>query len=433
IALKSRESCTGTLLSLAGSLALVKTLEGLRPVPLEAIDTVTLRDKSETRLTEDVSRAALTLRLDWGANARPKRARVGMMYLQKGIRWIPSYRIEIDGKGQAKVQLKATLVNELADLDNVDAHLVVGVPSFAFKDTPDPISLERAVAELSRSFQPDSQTAYAFGNALYSQSVRSGEPRAAGPAPDLPPGDGAPEDVFVFPVKKFTLKKGECLVLPISEFRIEYKDVFAVEIPMTPPRDAQAHFAGRPPSELERLYQAPKAMHRIRLMNKTAQPITTAPALILQGGRVLAQGMTTYTSPGGSSDVEVTAALGLEVKKTESEKERIPNALQWQGGRYQQIGLDGRLCLTNYRAAPVDIEVSRVVLGEVAAPSLGGTVEKVNLMEDPKGLERYPASAWVASYGWWNQINPVSRISWKVTVEAGKSTDLLYSWKYYWN
>jgi hypothetical protein len=29
-------------------------------------------------------------------------------------------------------------------------------------------------------------------------------------------------------------------------------------------------------------------------------------------------------------------------------------------------------------------------------------------------------------------LNPVSRVSWKVTVEPGKSADLLYSWKYYW-
>ena len=432
LALKSRDSCTGTLLSLNGSLALIKTLEGLRPIPLDAIDSLTLRDKSETRLSEDVSRAALTLRLDWAAKP-PKAARVGMMYLQKGIRWIPSYRIEIDGKGQAKVQLKATLINELADLDNVDAHLVVGVPSFAFKDTPDPISLQRAIMELSRYFQADSQTAYAMGNAIMSQNYRASETRApAAPAPEAPIGDGSAEDVFVFPVKKLSLKKGECLVLPVAEFKIEYKDVYAVEIPMTPPREAQAGFSGRPTSELERLYQAPKAMHKIRLMNKTATPITTAPALILQSGRILAQGMTTYTSPGGSSDVEVTAALDLSVRKTESEKERVPNALTWQGNRYQQISLDGKLCLTNYRAVPVEIEVSRVVLGEVATPSHAGTVEKVNLMEDPKGAERTPYYGWYASYWWWNQLNPVSRISWKVTVEPGKSTDLLYSWKYYW-
>jgi hypothetical protein len=434
VVLKSRDTCTGTLLGLNGALALVKTLEGLRPIPLESIDQVTLRDRSETRLSEDVSRPALTLRLDWGARERPKAARVGMMYLQKGLRWIPSYRIEIDGKGQASVQLKATLINELADLDNVEAHLVVGVPSFLFKDTPDPISLQRAVAALSRHFQADSQTAYAFGNAVYSQQLRSGESRApAAPDPAEPPGaDGSGEDVYVYPVKRISLKKGECLVLPVAEFKVEYKDVFAVEIPMTPPREAQAQGSGRPPTELERLFQTPKAMHKIRLTNKTAAPITTAPALILQGGRLLAQGLTTYTSPGGTSDVEITAALDLQVRKTETEKERIPNALQWQGNTYRQVALEGKICLTNYRKVPVEIEVSRVVLGDAVLPAAGGSIEKINLMEDSRGAEHLPYYSWYWSW-WWNQINPISRISWKVKVEPGKSTDLLYSWSYYWH
>src|SRR5204863_630354 len=178
---------------------------------------------------------------------------------------------------------QATLVNELADLDNVDAHLVVGVPSFAFKDTPDPISLQKAVAQLSRYFQPDSQTAYAFGNSIYSQSSRAGEVRVPA-APEGKPADAAEdarEDVFVFPVKKLSLKKGEVLVLPVTEFKIDYKDVYAVEIPMTPPRDVQAQMAGRGQSEAERIHLAPKAVHKIRLANTTAQPITTATALIL--------------------------------------------------------------------------------------------------------------------------------------------------------
>jgi len=200
---------------------------------------------------------------------------------------------------------------------------------------------------------------------------------------------------------------------------------------MSPPRDAQSQFSGRAVTDLERLFQTPKTMHKIRLLNKTATPITTAPALILQGGRLLAQGLTTYTSPGGSSDVEITAALDLQVHKTEVEKERVPNALQWQGTSFRQVGLDGKICLTNYRAAPVEIEVHRVVLGEVAPPGLGGTVEKINLMEDTKGAEHPPAYSWYWSW-WWNQINPVSRISWKVTVEPGKSVDLTYAWKYYW-
>jgi len=437
VAMRTRDLHTGTLLSLNGNLVLLRSIDGLQPLPLEAIETVTFRDRGETRLGEDQDRTALTLRLDWGGQAPAPAARVGMMYLQKGLRWIPGYRIDIDGKGRATVKLQATLVNELADLDNVDAHLVVGVPSFAFKDTPDPVSLQRAVAQLSRYFQPDNQTAYAFGNALYSQTARATElrrqPDAAAAGPELPEGESR-EDHFVFDVKHVSLKKGEVLVLPVTEFQVDYKDVFAVEIPMTPPQDVQARMAGREPSEAERLFHAPKVIHKIRLINKTAQPLTTAPALILQGGRLLAQGMTTYTSSGGTSDVDLTTAVDLQVKKTETEKGRVPDALRWSDTTFQQIRLEGRICLTNYRKVPVEVEVSRVVLGQVDPQPEGGRVEKLNLMEDPNGLGNLRATyATYSGWWWWNKVNPVSRITWTATLEPGKSRDLDYAWSYYWN
>jgi hypothetical protein len=202
---------------------------------------------------------------------------------------------------------------------------------------------------------------------------------------------------------------------------------------MSPPQEARARMNGREVSEADRLANAPKAIHKIRLMNKTASPITTAPALILQNGRLLAQGMTTYTSSGGSSDVEITTAVDIQVKKTEAEKSRTPNALRWNDTSFNQVKLDGKICLTNYRKAPVEVEVTRVVLGEVVQPlANGGSVEKVNLMEDSKGVDQAPYSYYSSWWWWWNKVNPVSRITWKATLEPGKSTDLEYAWSHYW-
>lgn len=61
---------------------------------------------------------------------------------------------------------KATLVNELTDMEDVTVHLVVGVPSFAFKDNIDPISLQEAAAQLSQHFQESAQTAFALAMRL---------------------------------------------------------------------------------------------------------------------------------------------------------------------------------------------------------------------------------------------------------------------------
>jgi len=79
----SRETVTGTLIAVNGTLAFVRTAEGLRPLLLNQIDTATFRDRNETHVAEDQDRTALTLRLDWGREPRAKTARVGMMYLQR--------------------------------------------------------------------------------------------------------------------------------------------------------------------------------------------------------------------------------------------------------------------------------------------------------------------------------------------------------------
>ena len=459
LTLKNREILAGTLLSLPRRrveepppaepgtflapplppvpLLLLKTLEGMKTVALDSIDHVTFRDKSETSFAEEESRVGLTLRLDWAGKPPARTARVGMMYVQKGIRWIPEYRVELDGKGRATVRLQATLINELADLEDVTAHLVIGVPSFAFKETSDPISLQRGLAPLSRHFQQDSQTAYAFGNAIMSQSARMGERRAPfNPAPaegnPAAPEEGSKEDLFVFPVKHVSLKKGECMVVPVAEFATDSKDVYTLDIPITPPREVQAQMASEQQAELARLFHAPKVLHKIRLTNGTQAPFTTAPALILLGGQVLAQGMMTYTSIGGTTNLEITVAVDIQVKKTEMENERTPNALRWRGDSYQRVDLEGKISLANYRPTAVEVEVTRHILGECGQIGAGGKVEKVNQMEDGKGIGYPDYHWWYYRWWWWNEVNPVSRLTWKVTLEPGKSVDLPYAWHHFW-
>ena len=137
------------------NLILLKTVEGVKAVNIDRIQQVTFRGPHKATSASEEFRNLLRLKLDWGDRKPGKDADVGLMYLQKGIRWIPSYKIVIDGKGKASVQLEATLINELADLDDVTANLVVGVPTFQFAETADPIGLGQTVAQLSQYFQRD--------------------------------------------------------------------------------------------------------------------------------------------------------------------------------------------------------------------------------------------------------------------------------------
>jgi len=382
----------------------------------------------------------MTLRLDWGKREPQASANVGMVYVQRGIRWIPNYRVDINGKGNAVVKLQATIINELADVENVTANLVIGVPTFAFKDTPDPISLQQTVAQLSSHFRNDTQSAYAFSNMIMTQSVapvRHIDVPPPAETIDLGPdiaGSGKNEDLYVFTLENVTLKKGQRMVVPVAEYELAYRDVFVLDLPFAPPREVRQHFNSEQQARLAQLYHAPKVMHKIRLVNDAKLPLTTAPALILREGRIVAQGMMTYTAPGASSDLELTNAVDISVEKLDKETERVPNAVKFDGYAYGRANLSGTIRLTSHRAETVSLEVRRSVLGHIDEASSDGVIEHLGRNEG-EWVTAGELPFWWHWYNWpywWYHFNAAGRITWQYELRPGQTVELKYDWHYFW-
>ncbi|MBI4027093.1 MAG: hypothetical protein HY360_19060 [Verrucomicrobia bacterium] len=434
---------SGQKLPQKGNLVLLKTADGVKAVHLDRIRDITFKQTHKRAVNEEEMRNLLTLKLDWKDGKSQKEADVGLLYLQRGIRWIPEYKIVIDGNGNAVVRLQATLINELCDLEEVTAHLVIGVPTFAFKDTVDPMSLQQAAAQLSQHFRQDARTAYGFSNAIMTQQISV--PRNAPPPEDaevrgmdLGPemaDSGKKEDLFIFTMNRISLRKGERMVFPISEFKVKYRDVYVLDIPYAPPPEVVHGFNNEQQAELARLYFAPKVTHKVRLTNTSDAPLTTAPALILRGDRVLAQGMMTYTSPNAESDLDITTAVDIRVKKSDTETKRTPNAVHWQGDDYGRIDLEGKITLTGFARKPVEVEVVRQLLGSVDTIGNGGKVEMVNVYEDASFIANSSRPYWWGWWSWpywWHHFNGVGRITWTANLEPGKPVDLDYTWHYFW-
>jgi len=315
---------------------------------------------------------------------------------------------------------------------------VIGVPSFAFKDTMDPIALQQSVAELSPYFQKDRMSN--LSNAIASQVValdeRSAQPARGGPnlGPDIPESTKS-EDLFVFTVRHVTMRKGERLVAGVAEYAIPYTDVFSLDLPFAPPPEVRANLNTEQEAEMARLFSAPKVAHKVRFTNKSNYPLTTAPALVVRDNRVLAQGLITYTAVNATSDLEITKAVDIQVVKSDAETARVPNAAKWQGDEYARIDLAGKIKLTNYRDKGVDIEVTRHVLGNVTAADNNGVVTRVNVFEDGSYMAADDRPQWWRWYSWpswWPHFNGVGRINWKIRIEPGKSVELGYTWHYFW-
>lgn len=421
---------------------LLETDKGTRIVPLERIRDLTVKSDLGTTVSQTEQRPLLTMKLDWGSAPHPKTAEVGMLYLQKGLRWIPSYRVSLDGVGKATVKLQATLVNELADLKNVTANLVIGAPSFALKDQLDPIALQQTAAQLSPLFRTDSASRFGFSNGMMSQ-VAGGMGGALGGVPGNAPEErvevdagNATEDLFVFAVRNVSLKKGERMVLPVAEYSLPYKSVYALDIPFGPPLELNSPGNPTHPTDLTRALAAPKVVHRIRLTNTGPHPLTTAPALLLraEAGRseqLLAQAMMTYAAPGAPVDLTVTQALDIRVARSERETSRTPLPEKYRDETLSRVDLAGELTLTSLRREPVEVVVTRTVLGHVLPMEGDGKAEMLNALDG--GSANFSLPDWWYGFPWpwwWRHQNGIGQFSWTVRLNPGDSRTLKYQWYY---
>jgi hypothetical protein len=343
------------------------------------------------------------------------------------------------------VHLQATIINEMTDLHDTDVNLVIGVPTFAFKDTIDPIALQQTVAQLSQYFQNAADgrqglLAGNFSNTIMTQTARMSEYR-----PNTEPGSSSTttdamessrsEDLFVFKIKSLSLRKGERTVVHVVEYTISYEDIFVLDLPFTPPPELRANNSQQ--AELQRLFAAPKVMHKIRLQNKGAYPLTTAPALIMRESSVIAQGMMTYTAAGASTDLPLTAAVDIQMQRSERESKRIPNALEQGSVVYARIDMEGKITLINHRKTSAKVEINRYVLGTADQANEGAKINRLNVFDDTEAALPYPQwwSHWWSWYGWpswWHQFNGSAQITWGLDLAPGKSANLEYKWHYFW-
>ena len=437
----------GERLPETGNLVLLKTAEGTKAMSLDRIQDVTFTRAQRSMVAREEFRQLLTLQLDWGAEPPARSVNLGLLYLQKGVRWIPSYKIELDGQSNALVRLQACIINELSDLEYTTLNLVIGAPNFAFKDSLDPMALQQTAAQLSQYLQSDprpdlrnSALASNFSNAIMSQAMPINNiPSGTLPASFDAGIEGAEstrnEDLYVFQVKVISLKKGERIVMPIAEFKMNYQDVFTLDLPFAPPPEVRENrLNSSQQQELARLIGAPKVMHKIRLANQSRCPLTTAPALVLRDGRLLGQTLMTYTPVSASTDLTITTAVEIAAKKTDQETKRTPNAVSHNGRQFTRVDLAGTIHITNRRPAKSSLEITRHVLGDPDSATRGGEVQKVNVFEDGGFSSAPDYPVWWSWYGWpewWSHFNGMGRITWKVALEPKEDLDLRYVWHYF--
>ena len=414
-----------------GELLLLQTAQGTRALPLGMVRELEVRGDYQGRIAVEDKKPRLTLRLAGGG----PQAKVGVMYVQRGLRWIPAYRIDVDGDGKAKAQFEATLVNDLIDLQAATVNLVVGVPRFDHAGEIDPIALQQEGAQvaehLGRRMQPQAFS-NRMSNAFMAQAASPASDAAGGePEPVVEGGAGA-EDLFVFTLRDVTLKKGERMVLPIAAFELPYRDLYRLDVSFAPPMEVRQGLQSQQLVELARQLAAPKVRHVLRLTNTGDAPLTTAPTLVLAGGKLLAQGTMLYTPRGGATDLEINVAVDVKVDTDEREVKRDPGPFRLGDDQYARVDVAGTIKLTNRKPKAIEVEVTRRALGLADTIGQGGAQKQLDLVQAWQGGSANPWWGWWSWPHWWFQHNGFAEFRWTATVPSGGEATFDAGWHYFW-
>jgi hypothetical protein len=406
--LHSGRPTTTTISGVTASQFIVRTEDGDVLLPIAQVQTVTIKNmKAEIKRT--VTTSTNTKRLTMRFTEPNKPVDIAFMYFQSGLRWIPTYRINLtedQGKQIANMDLQAEFLNEAEDLDNIPVDIVVGVPNFKFKDTPSPLTLEQTLRNVLQQAAPQLMN-QSMSNSFI---ARSGE--RAGPgmvhqqenaAFALPPELSAvgAQDLFVYSLKKVKLMRGQRAAMPLLSSRVPYRDVYTWDVHLTR-QDIETGSKGTTPQNISEN----RVWHQVVLTNNTAVPWTTGAALLMQGNQPLSQELLTYTSAGGEVRIPITVSVDTRGTYREEETARKLNALGFEGHNYAQIDKTATLNLINHKPLPIDVEITFRTGGKADEVSNDGKIT----------LNSHSAADWI-DYRGYSAVNNSSTVVWKSTIK----------------
>lgn len=347
---------------------------------------------------------------------------VGLAALEKGIRWIPAYRVEIKGSPvkEAKLELEAMLINDLSDMKDTDVYFVVGVPHFLFQDVTSPLSISTAYSGVSGNVDEyrrrDNGYRGMLENSVMSQVAKDkdgeDDPSPTTPEEEQTAGFSA-EQLFLYQANQITLKKGERMSQRLFSLTVPCTEIFEWTINDSP-QAANAYlnsssYSNAPPQLID---LSSKIWYGLKMKNTTGMPWTTAPAMSFRDWKPLGQDLMTFTAIGGENILRVTPATEVLGTQTLEEKGRVREQLRYSGSTYDfdLVTIEGTIKLRNAQDKPVDVAITRNMVGQVLTASDMGKITK-------EGLNL-------------QAINPNSRIKWNLTLAPG-AKEIKYTYKVY--
>jgi hypothetical protein len=390
----------------AARLVLVKTSRGVTAVEAAAIRRLDILSEDVVQKVErQTEGSALYASLERAAGGS-----IGVSYLAKGVTWAPSYVVDVSDPKTARITAKAEIMNEVEDMEGVHVDLVTGFPNLMYSDVISPVALKQDLAQFLQSLmrgvtQPRGRGDVMSQVAYNAPALPSEEGGFAGIVPAYSAaavGERA-EDLFLYPLEKVRLAKGEVGYCGLFTESAPYRHVYQWEIP-----DYVSEEDVYGQSRREEREKPEEVWHCLRLKNTTKIPWTTAPAETVQKDQILGQDILRYTNPGGETVLKITQAMGVKAQQRELEIERQREAAHLYGYTYDRVTIRGELAVRNFKDEKIHMEISKTFSGELKTSD-----PKAKLTQLARGLKR---------------MNPVNLLKWELDIPGGGSQNITYTY-----
>ncbi len=332
---------------------------------------------------------------------------IDMMYLANGLNWAPEYLLELTGETAGSLSLQGEVANDAEDIVNTNLNLVVGVPNFAYANR---LSYLVDFLNVITPYDLNERfNANLMSNALMAQQVAySGDDFS--PTSGEEPEGSRNEDLYFYTLKNFSLPKGGRSMQPIFKEKIAVAHIYECQLPGN--------------NENERFYeqdflftpQINKVYHTLRLENKTKQPWTTAPVLVMnaQGERrPISQDLLTYTPTGGKTFVKLTEALEVKVEQAEREIKRESSVYtdKRNGVVFDLVQVEGKVKVKNFQDKKLDLRIQRTIVGNLKRSSVDWLKEEIINPNNPR--------------------NRRTNVCWETPIKANSELEITYTYEVY--
>lgn len=331
--------------------------------------------------------------------------------LERGMTWAPGYSIDLTSEKELTLTAKATVLNDLGNLDNTELQFVTGFPNVPWATLTEPLLSGQSVDQFTgflSSIGASGPGGGGFGGGgrrdAMTQNAAPALERDFGEAFAINSGGGVQaEDLFFYSRPGITLKTGDRGFYILFQAKSDYEHLYTSEIPDGIQNNYQ--YTGIPDGPTD-------VWHSLKLKNNAGQPLTTAPVTVFKDGQILGQDTLMYTPKGSPLTVKMSKALDIRLDATEEEISRERGALRLPNGNvFDLVTLKGTIALRSFKDKDVAMKIEKVLTGEVTEST--GTP---NIVKLAKGLR---------------EVNPRSKLTWTPTMPAGKTMELTYRYKVY--